>query len=381
MKFLPLVFRNVMRNRRRAWLTILSLAVPFFLLMTLQTALESMEIWRRRADNNLRVIVFHKMGLVFDLPESHARKVARIPGVVDVCAFTWYGGVYRSFKDGMIASMGVDPDAFRKVWPDGSVPADQYEEFRKDRTAAAIDQRLARKFGWKVGDKVALKGTVRPVDLEFRVKAIITDSVDPNGFYVHRAYLDEALGRPGILTDVWMTVDRMENVPKVIRAAEEMFANSTFEVKVDVEKNFVNAIMGMWGNIQGLVGTIGSIVVAIIMLVAANSIAMSVRERTSEVAVMKAIGFSPGFILALILGESAFLGLAAGFIGCSAGYILFSVPQVTAVFGIWAALFSAPGKAAFTWLWLAPITGMVAGFVPAFSAARLRVVDALRQVA
>lgn len=381
MKFVPLVFRNVMRNRRRAWLTILSLAVPFFLLMTLQTALESMDIWRRRADDNLRVVAFHKMGLVFDLPESHSRKVARIPGVVHVCSFTWYGGVYRSFKDGLVSSMAVDPDTFRKVWPDGSVPEDRYEEFRKDRAGVAIDQRIATKYGWKIGDKVTLKGTVRPVDLEFNVRAIIRDSVDPNGFYIHRAYLEEALGRPGIISDVWMTVDRRENVPKVVRTVEEMFANSPFEVKVDLEKNFINSMMSMWGNIQGLVGTIGAIVVAIIMLVAANSISMSVRERTSEVAVMKAIGFSSTFVLALILAESAFLGLAAGLIGCSIGYALFSIPQVTTIFGIWAALFSAPGKAAFTWLWIAPLIGMAAGFVPAFSASRLKVVDALRQVA
>lgn len=380
MKLLPLVLRNVGRNRRRTALTVLSLAVPFLLLMTLQTALDAMDAWMARADRNLRVVVFHKMGLVFDLPEHYAAKLARIPGVVAVCPFTWYGGLHKGPKD-MFSSLTVNAQTFRTVWPEGRLPREDYDAFLRSRTGALIDANLAKKFGWKKGDSVTLKGTVRPVDLKFDIIGIIDESVDPNGFFFHREYLEEALGRPGITSDFWMMVDRAENIPRVQKAAVEMFANSPYEVKAEIEKGFINMFLSMSGDIRGLIRGIGMMVVALIMLVAANSIAMSVRERTGEVAVMKALGFAPRTILGLVLSESAMIGLAAGVLGCTAGYYLFSHPRMAALLGPWGALLQNAGPAAMRWIWIAPLVGMAAGFVPAFLAARLKVVDALRRVA
>jgi putative ABC transport system permease protein len=380
MKLLPLVLRNVGRNRRRTALTVLSLAVPFLLLMTLQTALDAMDAWMARADRNLRVVVFHKMGLIFDLPESYAAKLARIPGVTAVCPFTWYGGLHKGPKE-MFSSLSVNAATFRTVWPEGRIPKADYDAFLRSRTAAIVDSNLSKKFGWKKGDPITLKGTVRPVDMKFEIVGIIEESVDPNGFFFHREYLEEALGQPGITSDFWMMVDRAENIPKVQKAAVEMFANSPYEVKAEVEKGFINMFLSMSGDIRGLVQGIGMMVVGLIMLVAANSIAMSVRERTGEVAVMKAIGFPPASILAMILAESALVGLAAGIVGCTGGYLLLTNPKLTAALGPWGALLQNAGPAAARWTWIAPLTGMAAGFVPAFLAARLKVVDALRKVA
>ncbi|MBI4864934.1 MAG: FtsX-like permease family protein [Candidatus Riflebacteria bacterium] len=380
MKFLPLIWRNMTRNPRRAWITILSLAVPFFLLVLLQTALGTVDVWMQRADKNLRVVVLHKMGFFFDLPESHAARLKTIPGVVDVCGFVYYGGVYRSFKEGILGSAGVDVESFRKVWPEGAVPPGQYERFRHERTGAAIDHTVADRFGFKVGDEVTLKGTVRPVDLKFKICAIIRNSVVPYGFYLHREYLEEALGKPGILTNVWLTVDRGENIPSVMRTAEAMFANSSSAVKVELEKNIFLEVISMAGNVRVLAGGVGAIVVCLILLVAANSIAMSARERTSEVAVMKALGFSPGTVLTIILAESGALGLAAGIIGCAAAHLFLTSGWCHGLIGIWSSYLSYPGRAVITWIWIAPLMGVAAGLIPAALAARLVVADALRRV-
>jgi putative ABC transport system permease protein len=380
-KYLPLVFANVGRNRRRSVLTVLALAVPFLLLMTLQTVLTSIDAYYARAEKNQRVVVLHRMGLGFDLPESYRDKLARIPGVVAVCPFTWYGGLYRGSMKDLFSTLSVDPETFRTVWPEGTVEPAALERFRRDRTAVLVDRRLAAKFGWRAGQDVALTGTLRPVDMKFTIAGWIEDSVDPNGFYMHRAYLEEALGRPGVSSDFWLLVDREDRIPDVQRAAEEMFANSSAEVKADREKTFIAMFVSMSGDVREIVGGIGAVVVAMIMVVAANSIAMSVRERTSEVAVMKAIGFSPGTILALILAESAILGTAAGVLGCWGGYAVFTNPTCLSILSHYAGFFTHPLPAAMRWTWMAPLTGIAAGLVPAALAARLRVVDALRKVA
>jgi putative ABC transport system permease protein len=379
-KLIPLIFRNLLRNFRRTALTVVSLAVPFALLMTLQTALDSLDSHLARADRNLRLVVFHKQGLVFDLPESYVPKLAHIPGVVSVCPFTWYGGIYRTPKE-MFSTLSVDPETFRVVWPEGQLTDEALAAFKRDRTAALVDTRVAAKFNWKAGDEVTLKGTVRPIDLKFKICGTITDSVDPNGFYFHRAYMEEAMGRPGILSDVWVLVDHASNLQPVIKAAEDMFRNSSYEVKAELEKGFVAAFISMQGDIRGLVAWIGTMVVCIIMLVAANSIAMSVRERTSEVAVMKALGFTRGTIIGLILVESGLMGLAAGILGCWGGYFFFSSPHCMSLLGSASGLFTAPLMAACRWTGVAPLVGMAAGFVPAYLASRLKVVDALRRLA
>jgi putative ABC transport system permease protein len=380
LKFLPLVIRNLGRNRRRTVLTILSLAVPFLLLMLLQTSLDAMDTWNERADKNLRLVVFHKMGLVFDLPESYSVKLAKLKGVKAVCPFTWYGGLYRGPKD-LFSSLTVDAATFRQVWPEGTIDPKDYEAFQKSRTGAVIDANLAKKFQWKKGDEVTLKGTIRAVDLKFQILGIIKDSVDPNGFYFHRAYLEEALGNPGITSDFWLLIDSAESIPSVQKAAVEMFANSPYEVKAEVEKAFISMFMSMHGNIRGLMQGIGMMVVGLIMLVAANSIAMSIRERTGEVAVMKALGFPPLTVLGILLGESALIGLGAGLLGCLAGYLICTNPRLSAELGPWGVLLANCGPAAARWTWLAPLVGMAAGFVPAFLASRLKVVEALRKVA
>lgn len=380
MKLIPLILRNTWRNRRRTILTVMSLAVPFLLLMVLQMALDGMDVWMVRADKNLRVVVFHKMGLVFDLPESYTARLRSIPGVVAVCPFTWYGGLHRGPKE-LFNSLSVDAETFRTVWPEGELDEADYQAFQRERTGAMIDTRLSDKFGWKKGDEVTLKGTIRPVDLKFRICGLIKDSVDPQGFYLHRKYLEEALGNPGITSDFWLMVDRGDRIPEVQKAAVAMFANSPYEVKAEVEKEFVNMFISMSGNIRGLVNSIGMMVVALIMLVAANSIAMSVRERTSEVAVMKTLGFTPSDVLGMILAESALMGFCSGIVGCSVGYFVFTNPRVVAGLGPFSALLQGAGPAAARWACIAPIVGMCAGLIPAWLASRLKVVDALRRIA
>lgn len=341
--------------------------------------LTAIDMLSRRADRNLRVAVHHRMSLLYDLPIAYRARLERIPGVRFVNPFSWYGGVYRSTRD-LFSSIAVDPSTFQELWPENVCTPEEFREFSKDRMGCLIGDRLAVKFGWSKGDRITLKGTIRPVNLEFHVCAVLSRSIDPMALWLQRDYLEEALGNPGLVSNFWLMVDRQGSIPRVIRAAEELFVNSPYPVRAETEKSFWNMLLAMIGNIRGLVGGIGTIVVISIMLVAGNTVAMSVRERTGEIAVMKAIGFRPGQILALVLAESCLIALAGGVLGAGSAHVFYGSPRLVDVLGPYSSFFVPSVEVLVEGVLTALGIGLVSGFFPALSAARLSVADALRRV-
>lgn len=377
-----LIWRNLWRNRRRTLLTLGSMAIPFFLLMMLQTAVDSMDRWRSWSDRNLRFAVYHRTGLSMDLPQAHAARLARLPGAVAVTTYTGFGSIWRGTKQ-FIPAIAIETDTWRQVWHEGVITDAHWRRFLATRNGCIVEARQAQRFGWKVGDTVSLSGVRVPVDLTYTVCGILHDFPDPNAFFLHRAFAEEAAGKLGRVTLIWMVAPDAESMPALQRAAEGLFANSAWEVKTELEKGFVDRVIYAQGNLQAVIGGLGTLVVGVVILMAANSLAISVRERTTELAVMKALGFSRAKILAMILCEAALLGLTGGMLGCWMGYAFFSYPPAMKLldpFGSaryvslsWAAW------AAFKWTWIAPLAGMFAGAVPAINACRLPVAQTLRR--
>lgn len=382
LRLAPLVVRNLARNPRRTALTIASMAVPFFLLMMLQTAVDSMARWRRWSERNLRFGVYHRAGLAFDVPESYVAKLGRLDGVTAVSPFSRFGGVWRQ-SGRVVPSSAIDAESWRRAWPEGQLSGEDFRRFRAERTGCLIEKRVSERHGWRVGDQVTLASVQVPEGLTFRISGILTDFPDANAFYFHRAYLEEALGRPGLVTLVWVVVDRIERLAPAMKEAEALFANSPCEVKAELEKGFVDRIIYSHGNIQDVVGGLGTLIVAVVILMAANSISMSVRERITEIAVMKALGFPQTLVLSLILTEAALLGFLGGVLGCWSGYVFWSIPPLMRLLDPWGGIRWVPlawaAWAAFKWTWIAPLAGVIAGFVPAFGACRLPVAATLRR--
>lgn len=381
MRFLPFIFKNIRRNRRRTALTMASIAVSLFLFTALLTILSAMDRIESRAEGSLRIACHHRMSLVFTLPESYVKKLRQVPGIVAVCPFTWYGGVLKDPKD-FFTTLSVDVDTLTAVWGDAfELEPREWAAFASTRIGAIVGPLTAQKYGLKVGDRFTLKGTLQPVDLELQVCSIPAKTFDQRAVLIQRRYLEEALGNPGIASNIWCKVDRAESIPRLMTEIDAMFANSQYETLTETEKSFATNMIAMMGNIRGMVGGIGLIVVLTIMLVAGNSVAMSVRERTTEVAVLKAIGFRPHHVLGFILSEAmlvAFLGGLAGSLGAVA---LFGSSAFTSKLGPLGSLFVADHSNLLGAMAVSLAIGAAAGLVPAVSAARLGIVDALRKVA
>ncbi|MBI4861908.1 MAG: ABC transporter permease [Candidatus Riflebacteria bacterium] len=380
MKYVLLIVRNLGRNRRRAGLAIASLAVPFFLLTALQTALDSMDQLVGRTVASPRLVVFNRMGLLFDIPLKPAAELARVPGVVAVCSADGFIGTFRSPRD-VLPVTAIEIEPFKRVWHEWRLGEEHDRAFRSDRTGCVMDRKLAGRLGLTVGERLVIRGTVVPIDLELTLRGLLDGWLDPYGFFMHRSYLETVLRKEGYTTDFWLLVDRVQSVPAIRSEVQALFASSGWDVTVEEEKAFFATFLSMAGNVQKLVAAVGAMVVVLVLLIASNFIAMSVRERTSEIALMKALGFPGRTILALVLAEAGLLGLVGGFLGCWGGYAAFGNQAVQELTREYSVLFRTPGPAALLWSLLAPVVGMLAGLVPAVRAARRSVVDGLRKVA
>jgi len=312
-----LIWKNAGRNRRRTVLTILSVTVSIFLFSSLQAILDKLNQLGRGSDtSHLRVIVRRATGLTQLLPVAYKPRIAAIPGVRHVISANWFGGVYIDERN-FFANMAMDTQDFEKVYDDYQIPPEEFEAWKKERSAALVGRKLMEQYGWKLGDRVTLKGTFYPANLEFIIRATCT-AVDPSQeriFFFHWEYLDEALGRPGQVGSFVIKVDRPENVPRVMDAVDRTFHNTEAETKTETERAFTLGFVSMLGNIKLLINAISLAVIFTVLLVAANTMAMSIRERTAEVAILKTVGFRRNTILGLLVGESVVIALLGGILG------------------------------------------------------------------
>lgn len=373
-----LIFRNVLRNRRRSLLTLASTAVSLGLLALL-TALYQGFFYDEPASPNeaRRIICRHRVSLTQSLPASHQQRIKQVPGVEQVSAWSWFQGVYKDPQN-FFARFAVDADTIFLVHQDWQMPADQLAEFKRTRTACAVGRKIADKYQIKVGDPVTIVGDIYPVTLELKCAGIYEHPVNGECLIFHREYLSELLPKGSQSRDSVGTfailADTPENVPRISRAIDAMFENSPYPTRTESEKEFGRSFLAFLGNIKLFLAAISAAVTFTILLVSANTVAMAVRERTREMGILRTLGYTPGEILQLVLGEAVVISVLGGVLGLGIGNLLARGIASTGAFGFTGMKW----QAAVVVLVIAAIVGFVAALAPALIAARKNVVESLR---
>jgi putative ABC transport system permease protein len=378
MKFLPLLFANLSRKKIRTTLTLGSFAVALFLYGVLAVVRGAFHQGVEVAGTD-RLVVINKVSIIQPLPLSYRDRLLRIPGVKQVTYSNWFGGVYQDEKN-FFPQFAVDVENQRKMFPEFIVPDDQWQAFVEDRQGVVVGESLAERFGWKLGDRVPLMGTIYPGTWEFNIRGMYRGSRtqdDTTQFWFHWDYLEERVAQKGHVGWYTVRVANPDLAVQVAKAIDAEFANSPFETKTDTEKAFAASFVKQMGNIEFLILSIGGVVFFTLLLVTGNTMAISVRERVGELAILKAMGFSDLFVLRMVLQESLVLALIGGSLGVALAKLFTLSGDPT--HGI-LPYFYLPLPAMLSGMGAALLVGAVAGILPALSAMRLRVVDAIRRV-
>ena len=381
MKFLPLIWKNVWRRKVRTTFTLLSIFIAFLLfgiLMTIRTAF-SLGVDIAGLD---RLILIHKVSLIMPLPVAYKARLQQVPGVQVATHQTWFNGIYQEPAN-FFANIAVEPESFLQIYPEFKLPPDQVKAWLADRQGAVVGSDLAQRFGWKVGDRIPLTGTIwqpkQGMTWEFNLVGIYDadEAIDKTQFFFRYDYLDEnrAQGEGLVGWYVVKIADAKQSVA-LSRTFDEMFANSSAETKTTTEKGFVESFAKQIGDIGAIMIAISSTVLFMFGLVLASTMAQSVRERTSELAVLKTLGFSGGAILALVLAESLFIVLVGGGLGLALAWLFVQGGDPT---GGMLPIFVLPGRDIAIGAALMASMGLLAGAAPAVGAMRLRITDALRR--
>ncbi|MBV8050759.1 MAG: ABC transporter permease, partial [Acidobacteriaceae bacterium] len=300
------VRKNAFRNKRRSLLTLLSISFSLLLLTVMMTIWRAFYMSDGTAESAQRLIVRHKVSLAQFLPISYRERIRAIPGVKNVVNQTWFGGQYIDDKpEHFFAQFGTDPNEIFEVQRDFHISPDQLEAWKKDRAGCVVDADLAKKFGWKAGDRIHIKGTIFPLDLELTVRGMFTAPQPTETIYFNNTYIDEGWPKiKGFVGFYGVLADSPQSVPEIAKAIDAQFRNSDRPTKSESEKAFNLDWIAMLGNVKGFILSICAAVVFATLLVSANTMAMSIRERTREVALLKTLGFTRGTVLALFMGES-----------------------------------------------------------------------------
>jgi len=378
-KYTALVLKNLLRSKRRTILTVLSIAVSLFIFSALVSVPTVVQQILSDTAASTRIAAHNKAGLAYAIPIAYKQRIETLPHVEVVLAESWFGGVYHEVWD-QFPNLAIDPEQVDLMWPDYGISKEQFEQFKKIRTACLVGGETMKRFHLQLGQQIQLRGTLYPFNVTLTIVGTFSGKAPPNFLLFRRDYLEEAAGRPGFVDLMWVKVDKTENVPQVIAAIDEGFANSSAETLSESEAAFTGSFMDQYRTFFRMAELLGFIVVLMIGLVAANTAAMSIRERRSEIAVMRSIGFPARTILSMLLAESILIGLAGGIIGCGSAYIVLKVFSVGGGAGPLSTIRMQPAILAET-LVVAVLIGLFSAMVPASSAARRNIVDALRTVA
>jgi putative ABC transport system permease protein len=383
MKYARLIFANLFRKKVRLILTIGSFSVALFLFTFLAVVKSAFSRGTEIAGAD-RLVTINRIGLINVLPLSYGDKIRAVPGVKAVTHNHWFGGVYQDERN-FFPQFVIDVENHRKVMNEFKVADDQWNNFIKDRQGAIAGTTLAKRFGWKVGDRIPIKNALYGATKtwEFNLDGIYHDDKpggDDSQFWLQWKYFDENV--PDVIksTAGWyvLKLDSADDAATVAKAIDYQFANSSSETKTETESAFAAGFAKQLGNIELLILIIGGVVFFTLLLVTGNTMAISVRERTAELAVLKAIGFSGPTVMFFVLAESLTIALIGGLLGL--GLAILAIPVVgTALRGLLPTLLVS-GSVLALGLAAAVLVGGASGILPGIGALRLRVVDALRRV-
>lgn len=387
--YLLFIVKNALRSKRRAFLTMASVALSFCLLAVLMALYHALFLSAPATPGQaLRLVVHHKVSLTQELPLSYEKKIATLPGVRDMTSLRWFGGTYKDARDprNNFAQFGIEPAHLFNVYPEFSMPQDEIAAFEQQKTACIASRALAIKLGWKMGERITLVGAMTPMTLDLTLVGIFDDPGDTEVLYFNRDYLQDSVSatdpRYGMVQQYYVEAVSKNDVASVASSIDAGFAESPAPTRTESEHAFMLSFVSFVGNVKLFLLAIGGAVTFTILLVSANAISMSVRERIREIGILRTLGFSSFEVLGMILSESVFIGLVGGIVGCAIAVALsMSIAQAahhgSAFVQSLRSFSMTPLSAALTILAALAISA-ISALVPAVSAARAPIVESLR---
>jgi putative ABC transport system permease protein len=374
------VAKSAFRNKRRSALTVASIAFSLLLLCIMLCVWRSFYIDKGAPDSALRIMTRHKVSLANFLPIYYRDKIRTVPGVVHVVPMTWFGGTYKDDKpENFFAQFATDPDEYFDVAADKVMPAAELAAWKRDRAGCVADIDLAKKHHWKIGDHIILQGTIFPTTLDLTLRGIYAIDPPQSNLYFHTKYLEESVDWFKDTAGFYFTrVDTPEDMPRTARAIDDMFHGSPVPTKSESEQAFKLDFIATLGNVKAFILSICGAVLFTTLLVCANTMAMSIRERTREVAVLRTLGFTRGSILKLLLSESIAISLIGGLVGitlATAAVLFMAQPGIGLPVSMRMNL-----ATALVVMVVSLLVGLVSGLIPSYRASNLGIVDALRHI-
>ena len=372
------VILNAVRNQRRATLTVLSVASSCALLVTLLTLQRELTVPPESEGASLRIIARNKVSLAQPLPAKQLSIVEKIPGVVAVSPFTYFGGNYKGEEMTSFAQFAVDPSRFRELLVEGRISDGSYDEFIRDRNSCFVGADTMKRYDLKIGDRMKFTGTFYPVDLDLRIAAVFQGTVDDRGVFFHHKLLDELMGDPGTVGTWYLRVASADVSNDVIARVNKAFENSSAEVRAETERAFQMGFISMLGNVKVLTLSISAVVVFTLMLVTVSTMSMAIRERFRELAILKALGYRRRELFSFILAESFGLAALGALMGIGGAWALWTFVDLQRLTNGFLIYFEVTLR---TMAWGAAVAatlGSLAAIGPSVAVARMSVVEGLR---
>ncbi len=384
MRILKLITKNSLRHSLRTSLTVLGVAVAVTAFCVIRSAIGAWYLQSEAAAPD-RLITRHAVSIVFELPLAYIDKIAKVPGVTGVSHASWFGGIYVD-QANFFAKFAVDHTTYFAMYPELVIPPDEWETFSKERNAVLVGRQLADRFGWKVGDAIRIIGDIYPGDWDFVIRGIYTganEDTDESTWYFRFDYLDERMrqetpGRAGQIGTAVIQIEDPNQAARISEAIDKLFENSLAETKTETEKAFILGFISMSNEIILGLQIVSIMVIGIILLVMANTLAMAARERVNEYALLKTLGFRPFHLIGLVYGESLAIATAGGALGLGLSFLAVPILQaavqtflpklplspITLVLGMISAL----------------AVGLLAALFPTIRAVRTPIVEGLRPI-
>ncbi len=384
MKHLKYIWRSVTRNKLRSLLTIFSVCFSLAMMTVLYGYVAMQEAWSTEASQHNRVVVMNIQGFSGMVPIAYVDRIRRMDGVSCAVPYAWFGGVYKDERM-TFAQFATDPELVFAVWDEYKIDPEQLRAWQDDRRGCVVDRRTAARRKWKIGERIPLQGNIYAFDLDLTLRGVFDSPQATDSLWFHWQYLDEGLkqtgrGGSGHAGTIFVKAETTDVVPRLCKSIDDRFANSDNPTRTQTESAFAQMFAEMLGSIETYIRNIGFAVVFSLSLVAANAMAMSLRERTTEIAVLKAIGFQRTRVMFIILFESCLIAVLGGVLGLALGSLFLHLlngfsPQffplsLDELAGLWMV----------NVIIVAGAIGIISGLLPALRAAQMSVIDGLRRV-
>ncbi|HEY8240800.1 MAG TPA: FtsX-like permease family protein, partial [Kiritimatiellia bacterium] len=321
----------------------------------------------------------HRVSIANLLPGKYLHRIERMPGVEKCVRFTWFGGMYKD-ENNFFPNFAVDPEKIFDVFLEAKIDPQQLDAFVREKTACVVGVKTMERFGWKIGDRITLKGTIFGCDPELIIRGVYKGAIDDTNVFFHHDYLNELMKPFDLVGTLWIKVSGAEVVPGLIERIDTTFRNTDAETKTETERAFQLSFISMFGNIKTLIGSICTVIVFTMILVTAATMGMAIRERTREIAVLKALGFTGARIAGLVVAESFALAMAGGLLGCLGTRWFFSrvdIYQLTRGFFI---KFDITPHILAGGLLIAAVLGIAACIGPVLNSSRITIVEGLKEL-